>query len=91
MKSKLQQGKHAELETSLIIWMTKLNAKSIPLNENMIREKAMDFGSLLGISNFSYSNGWLQKFKGRFGIKLRYFHSDVNTVSPVLVHDTKVN
>ena len=28
VKSKLQQGKHAELETSLIIWMTKLNAKA---------------------------------------------------------------
>ena len=26
VKFKLQQGKHAELETSLIIWMTKLNA-----------------------------------------------------------------
>ena len=54
------------------------------LNENMIREKAMDFGSLLGISNFSYSNGWLQKFKGRFGIKSYYFHGDANIVPPVL-------
>ena len=89
VKSKVQSGKHSDLESCLIIWMSKLNAKSIPLNENMIKEKAREFGSLLEISNFSYSNGWLQKFKMRFGIKSRAFHGEANNITQDLVHDAK--
>jgi hypothetical protein len=34
----------------------------------MLKEKAKHFGDETGVTDFKYSNGWLQRFNARHGI-----------------------
>ncbi|CAG8558819.1 270_t:CDS:2 [Gigaspora margarita] len=40
-----------------------------PVLKNILFEKSQNFAQLLNISDFKFSNGWLQKFKQRHGLK----------------------
>ncbi|XP_021379693.1 uncharacterized protein LOC110467102 [Mizuhopecten yessoensis] len=67
-------GRHNKLEMELFKWISaqrKIDT-SITLSDQMIIEHAKILGEELHIDqSFSYSNGWLFKFKKRHGIKSR--------------------
>ena len=67
-----KSAKYPELEMQLRRWCEDVRLLAVrnhaPLGENAIRVKARELGADLGIVNFSYSNGWLQRFKQRNGI-----------------------
>ncbi|CAK8690474.1 unnamed protein product [Clavelina lepadiformis] len=42
----------------------------------MLKEKAKTFGEQLGVKDFAYSNGWLNRFKKRHGIALQKLHGE---------------
>lgn len=41
------------------------------MTEYVLKTKAKEFRERLNIGKFSYSNGWLHRFKKRFGISNR--------------------
>ena len=55
-------------ESALFIWFTNARAQNIPISEEILKTKARQFGEEMGITEFSYSNGWLTRFKSRHGI-----------------------
>jgi hypothetical protein len=55
-------------------------SKNVPLTDEILKEKAKHFGDETGVTDFKYSNGWLQRFKiSRFCLssnKLRFLFKD---------------
>lgn len=85
-RTKMSVGKFPELESALFIWISQMNLKNIPLNESMVVEKAKFFGDQLKIDkDFKYSNGWLEKFKDRFGLRKRVLHGESGNVNQCVV------
>ena len=59
-----RSGKHENLEQALFTWYTNVRSKKV-INDDMLLEKAKMIGEQLGVQDFGYSKGWLQKFKRR--------------------------
>ena len=64
---KKRAPKHPVLEKCLMLWYCDLSNQNITVSDDMLILKARDFGTMIGISEleFSYSRGWLEKFKQR--------------------------
>lgn len=57
-------------DTSLYLWFIQKHSEGIPLSGPLLTEKALFFNTKLnGDSEFKASNGWLEKFKNRHGIR----------------------
>ena len=83
---KQRSGKNAELEAALQLWFSSTRAQNAVITDAVLREKAKQYGADLGITDFSYSNGWMQRFKVRAGISSQVICGesagvDQNTVS----------
>ena len=78
-------GKHSNMEQALFLWFSSARAKTIPLTEAILRTKAMFFGGKLEIVDFHYSNGWMNRFKMRYGISCRKLCGESASVSQDLV------
>ena len=71
-KTKVKQSvKFEELETSLAIWTQQVLLQNAILTDELMQLQAKKFARLLNISenDFKASNGWLDKFKKRHGIR----------------------
>ena len=58
--------------------MRSMNAR---INDAILKAKAADIRDSLGINKeeFKCSDGWLQKFKQRWNIRLIYLHGEANS------------
>lgn len=64
---KRKLGKYEDVEKPLLEWFKQQRAQNIPLNGSIIKEKAEQIALRLGIE-FQASNGWIDRFKNRYGI-----------------------
>lgn len=64
----MTQPAHEDLEKAVHRWFVETRAKRIPLSGDVVRQKALDYACLLGISDFKASVGWLNRFKARHDI-----------------------
>jgi hypothetical protein len=67
-----RKAQNPELEECLYSWFVMKANKNMPISDEMLIEKAKVFGAYFQMdrpSTFSYSNGWLHKFKLRHNIK----------------------
>ena len=83
---KLKSGKYEILENALLMWITQINEKHGTVTDEIIKEQAREFGKKFNIENFSYSNGWLQKFKKRNGLSQHVRHGETAAVVPDIVN-----
>lgn len=85
----LRRTVHQDLEDRLFEWYNQIRDSGKYVSGPMIATKAQELHKELGYTdNFSASNGWLDRFKLRYGIKicgLREFkktEGDVNAIEP---------
>ena len=78
---------YADMESALFIWFTNARAQNIPISEEILKTKARQFGEEMGITEFSYSNGWLTRFKSRHGISSQIISGESAGVDPQLISD----
>lgn len=76
-------AKYPQLEESLYAWFCETRSLQIPVTDAMLTEKAIQFGTMLEISNFTYSAGWLDKFKKRHYIRKKVLNGEVGLVDQV--------
>ena len=50
------------LEDALWLWGANKRVQNVALSDEIVRSKAKYFGKELGITEYSYSNGWLHRF-----------------------------
>jgi hypothetical protein len=58
----------SDLDRCLYLWHSEQVRGHIPVSDEMLKTEAIEFGNMLGLVSFKYSNGYLQKFKQRFSI-----------------------
>lgn len=58
--------KFNSVDETVSLWFNEMRAKNIPISGEMVKMKAKDVAEQLGIVGFAASNGWLEKFKGRY-------------------------
>lgn len=68
---RVRVAKYPELEECLIVWHQQTSNKNVPISDEMLIDKAKDYGVMLDIKDFNYSCGWLTKFKQRHGLSLQ--------------------
>ncbi|NWR45039.1 TIGD4 protein, partial [Regulus satrapa] len=70
-RKRLRTAFYADLEEALMKWYRIAQCLNVPVNGPMLRLKANDFAKKLGHSDFKCSNGWLDRFKSRYGLVFR--------------------
>lgn len=75
---RLRGVKNNEIDSTLLEWLRKARSKNIPITGPMLQEKAMQISKALDVQpeEFKASNGWLNRFKTRNGIKAKYISGD---------------
>ncbi|GBC15082.2 CENP-B homolog protein 2-like [Rhizophagus irregularis DAOM 181602=DAOM 197198] len=58
-----------QVEEALSLWVTNALAAELTINTDILREKAKYFAQQFEINKFSFSNGWIDKFKRRHNLK----------------------
>ncbi|NXP10479.1 TIGD4 protein, partial [Thinocorus orbignyianus] len=67
-RKRLRTAFYTDLEEALVKWYRMAQCLNVPVNGPMLRLKANDFAQKLGHSDFKCSNGWLDRFKSRYGL-----------------------
>ena len=86
-----RQGKNVEIDSALLEWFRKARSKNIPISGPILQEKALQIAKALDVapSEFKASNGWLDRFKNRNGIKPRFISGEAGDVSKTPVDSWK--
>lgn len=68
---KNRSAQHESMEKALFLWFSGVRARNLPVSDEILKAKGKELGEKLGVTNFLYSNGWVQRFKKRFAISSR--------------------
>ncbi|XP_006875561.1 PREDICTED: tigger transposable element-derived protein 4 [Chrysochloris asiatica] len=81
-RKRLRTAFYTDLEEALMRWYRIAQCLNVPVNGPMLRLKANDFAQKLGHNDFKCSNGWLDRFKSRYGLVFRAQPAEA-TATPV--------
>ncbi|KAI1238431.1 hypothetical protein IHE44_0013160, partial [Lamprotornis superbus] len=70
-RKRLRTAFYDDLEETLMKWYRTAQCLNVPVNGPMLHLKVNDFAQKLGHSDFICSNGWLDRFKSRYGLVFR--------------------
>ena len=84
-KKKLRAGMHEKLEEALQLWFNTVRSQNAVVTDAILRDKAKTFGKQLNITDFQYSNGWLQRFKQQCGIAVQTINGESASVDPAVI------
>ncbi|XP_066152268.1 jerky protein homolog-like [Euwallacea fornicatus] len=86
----LKNAKAPKMENSLYKWFLKQQEKHVPISGEIIKERAKVLNEKLKeTENFVASDGWLQRFKTRYGIRLLSISGEKLLAQPELVQPFK--
>lgn len=80
-RKRLRTAFYTDLEETLMRWYRIAQCLNVPVNGPMLRLKANDFAQKLGHNDFKCSNGWLDRFKSRYGLVFRAQPVEATAVS----------
>lgn len=70
-RKRLRIAFYTDLEEVLMRWYRIVQCLNVLVNGSMLRLKVNDFVQKLGYNDFKCSNGWLDRFKFRYGLVFR--------------------
>lgn len=72
-------AKFEEVEACLIRWVKHKLARGLPIPGALIKSQAIEFAKKIGCGNeCHWTDGWLQKFRLRHGLKSKVIHGEAN-------------
>ena len=74
-----RNAKHQQLDDALYLWFSDMTAHHAAINDEMLITKAKQLGEQLNITDFSYSRGYLHRFKTRRGIKRKLYEGEADS------------
>ena len=89
-RKRIRMAHHENMEDALYMWFTNARAKNVPVTDDILKLKAKKFGDDLGVNDFKYSNGWLNRFKTRHGISCHVISGESAGINPDLIFDGRV-
>ena len=90
IKIKINEIKSTEKFKKILLHIDKIK-NGISINDSILTKQAKIFGPSLAISDleFSYSSGWLEKFKSRYNIRNYEKQGEADSVDMSLVAEGK--
>ncbi|XP_042326264.1 tigger transposable element-derived protein 4 [Sceloporus undulatus] len=70
-RKRLRMAHYTDLEEALVKWYQMAQCSNVRINGPLLRIKANYFAEKLGHHDFKCSNGWLDRFKSRYGLAFR--------------------
>ena len=64
-KQKLRESNLEKLDNLVFRWFLSKRSQNIPIDGNLIKQKAIAYAKELGYTNFVGSTGWLDRWKRR--------------------------
>ena len=64
-KQKFRESNFEKLDNNVFRWFLSRRIQNIPIDGNLIKEKAIAYAKELGYTNFVGSTGWLDRWKRR--------------------------
>lgn len=82
-----KKTQHEDLDEAVLCWFKQQRSSCKPISGPILKEKALQLASKLGIENFSGSTGWLDKFKIRHGITFGKITGEAGAVDKTMVEN----
>lgn len=91
VRKTMQQGKHVEVEEALYLWYENLRGKGLPVSGPLLQEKAIQFKKQIkgDDGEFTASDGWLDRWKKRFGVRQMTISGEALSANKDAVPDFK--
>lgn len=67
-RCRIRDSAFPEVEKALLLWLKKARSLNLPISGPLLVEKAQTFAAQLNCDGFACSNGWLSRFKARYGL-----------------------
>ncbi|XP_058877789.1 tigger transposable element-derived protein 6-like [Acipenser ruthenus] len=88
--TKARTPQQQRLEDALFLWFSEARARAMPVSDEILITKAKSVGERLGVpETFSYSVGWLQRFKQRRKIRFYKRHGRAASEGGAAVTDAR--
>lgn len=90
LRKTMKTGEFPQVEDSLYLWFLQERKRHTPISGEILKEKARFFyRKIMENDDFHASEGWLDKFKRRFGIRLlsmtgEKLSCDIDSVEPFM-------
>ncbi|OAF71879.1 hypothetical protein A3Q56_00347 [Intoshia linei] len=88
---KIRTVKNDKLEKAVLIFFDNSRQNNIPISGCLMKQKGLLYAKIMGIINYSASDGWLTKFKRRNSISFKQICGERKSVNMDLVNDWKQN
>ena len=85
-RKRLRLTSHDDMETKLYDWFKQARAMNVPVSSEILAEKAVSLCEEMGITDFTPSKGWLQRFRARKAISFRVVSGEAGSVSDEVVN-----
>ena len=73
----------------MLEWFEEARDRNYVINDEIIKQTALVFGSDLGLTDFKASSSWVYAFKRKHGIKYLPLYGEASSVSETVVDDYK--
>lgn len=80
-----RNAQHQQLDDALYLWFSDMSAHHAAINDEMLLTKARQLGQQIGVTDFSYSRGYLHRFKSRRGIKRKLYEGEADSADMTAV------
>lgn len=87
-RKKMRSSHNTTIDRALFLWIKQVRAKSVPLSNPVIKEKANQLARELGL-DFTATNGWFYRFKTRRGLSFKSVSGEAASVIPEMLKEWK--
>jgi hypothetical protein len=84
-KRKFPKSDGEIIDIVIFQWYLHARVNNLPISGPLLKEKALELASEVGLNDFKASNGWLQKFKERHQISYKSTHRVSDSVKQCIV------
>ena len=86
---RIRRAKYSELEDVLYSWCIDARGRGGEFTNDELVQKAKDIAAEMGVTGLGYSNGWLYRFRRRYGLTLEKIRrsEDPSVMNPDLHKD----
>ena len=80
-RQRINKGTYEDVNIVCYNWLQIQRSENVPINGQILKEKALDFAKQLGFETFQASDVWLHAWKVRYSISFRAVSGESNSVT----------
>lgn len=77
-RKRMRTAQHQDVDAAVFQWFQEARSRNIPINGPLLREKACQLATMLGVEHFQGSVGWMNRFRDRYGVVAKTICGEAN-------------